>query len=96
MSTANESDDGRLARGRRHFEYHCYEGEDSSDAKLWHHTHQEVAVLSRVSDISPEVGRMYRVRFADGFEGDVFDDELVSGPDRFYRPDYRSQEVARV
>ncbi len=34
-------DDKRLARGRRWFEYHCYEGEDSSDAELWHHTHQQ-------------------------------------------------------
>ena len=77
--------DKRLARGRRWFEYHCYEGEDSCDAELWHHTHQRVEVLSRFVDIECLT---YRVRFADGFEYDVFADELVNSPDKFYRPNY--------
>ena len=82
-------DDRRLARGRRWFEYHCYEGEDTSDAELWHHTHQQVTVLNKINDIDEaDVGRMYRVRFQDGFEYDVCDDELVSSPSEFGRPDY--------
>jgi len=83
--------DKRLARGRRLFEYHCYEGEDSSDAELWHHTHQPVNVLARVQDAGIIGGgaiRMYRVRFADGYEHDVFDDELVASADEYQRPDY--------
>ena len=81
--------DRRLARGRRLFEYHCYEGEDSSDAELWHHTHQPVTVLAKVG-AGVEFGgiRMYRVRFSDGFEYDVFDDELVASSAEYERPHY--------
>ena len=82
--------DARLARGRRHFEYHCYEGEDSGDAILWHHTHQEVEVLHKLNNIDEfDVRRMYRVRFADGLEYDIRDDELMKSPAEYYRPDYK-------
>lgn len=71
------------------FEYHCYEGEDSSDAKLWHHTHQQVIILHEiVEDVDEENKPMYRVKFDDGLEADVFGDELVKSPEAFYRPDY--------
>jgi len=73
------------------FEYHCYEGEDSNDAELWHHTHQQVAILYPIDQAKAdmaEVGKMYRVRFSDGFEYDVFADELSSSPKKFRRPDY--------
>ncbi len=84
--------DRRLAHGRRWFEYHCYEGEDSSDAELWHHTHQQVTVLNKITDIDErEGGKMYRVRFADGLQYDVCDDELVATAKNFYRPDYRAK-----
>lgn len=80
---------GHTKLGRRWFEYHCYEGEDSSDAELWHHTHQLVTILKRVTNIDEtDVGKMYRVRFDDGFEYDVCDDELVKSPEEYYRPDY--------
>ena len=83
--------DKRLARGRRDFEYHCYEGEDSSEALLWHHTHQKVEVLHKLTDIDKyDVGKMYRVRFADGLEYDVGDDELMKSPEDYYRPDYKA------
>ena len=86
-------DDKRLANNRRWFEYHCYEGEDSSDAELWHHTHQQVAVLHKHQNIDePIVGKMYRVRFGDGLEYDVCDDELLKSPKDFYRPDYSKGE----
>lgn len=85
-------DDKRLANGRRLFEYHCYEGEDSSDAELWHHTHQKVIVLRKLKNIEEvdeaDAGRMYKVRFPDGFEYNVCDDELVKTPNAYYRPDY--------
>jgi len=72
-----------------YFEYHCYEGEDSSDAELWHRTHQQVRVLSKVQCGDGDlVSAVYCVRFNDGFEGYAFGDELVTSPARFYRPDY--------
>jgi hypothetical protein len=94
MNTAQAiKDDKRLARGRRFFEYHCYEGEDSSDAELWHHTHQQVIVLNRESNIDEVyVGKIYRVRFPDGFEYDVCDDELLKSPSEYYRPDYKKED----
>ncbi|KKN82324.1 hypothetical protein LCGC14_0311370 [marine sediment metagenome] len=69
----------------RWFEYHCYEGEDSADAELWHHTHQRVIVIGTVADVDQP---MYRVRFKDGLEYDVFDDELLQSPSEFERPSY--------
>jgi hypothetical protein len=87
--------DKRLAHGRRWFEYHCYEGEDSCDAELWHHTHQQVKIIKRLlpDEVDEaDVGRMYRVRFTDGFEYDIFDDELIKDPSRFQRPDYKNKE----
>jgi hypothetical protein len=86
-------EDKRLARGRRLFEYHCYEGEDSNDAELWHHTHQQVVILKKEVNIDEVyVGKMYRVRFSDGFEYDVCNDELVKDKSEFRRPDYKREE----
>lgn len=87
--------DKRLARGRRWFEYHGYEGEDSCDAELWHHTHQQVGVFGLLRGGDPEVGKMYRIRFTDGFEYEIFDDELVNNPSDFYRPDYKVEVKIR-
>lgn len=81
--------DQRLARGRRWFEYHCYEGEDSADAKLWHHTHQQVTVLAKIGEPPLYACRMYRVKFTDGLEYDVNDDELLHGCSEEERLDYR-------
>ena len=83
-------DDGRLARGRRLFEYHCYEGEDSADAELWHHTHQSIEVLARTQHGHHDgpTPTMYRIRFADGYECEVWDDELVLSPGQFELDDY--------
>jgi hypothetical protein len=74
----------------KYFEYHCYEGEDSNDAELWHHTHQKVKVLHELTDIDEEVGKIYRIRFPDGFEYDVFEDELLNTPSEYERPPYES------
>ena len=89
--------DNRLARGRRWFEYHCYEGEDSSDAELWHHTHQQVIILNKITEgvEEREVGKMYRVKFVDGFQYDVCDDELVKSPADFERPDYLARKSTK-
>lgn len=61
------------------FTYRCWESEDSCDAELWHHTRQRVRVLHKISSSQvdeADVGKMYRVRFQDGFEYDVFEGEL--------------------
>lgn len=82
------------------FEYHCYEGLDSSDAKAWLRSHQQVTVLRHDANdhdcLRPETmaereeaGQpcTYRVRFADGLTWDVFEDELLTDQAGFYRPD---------
>lgn len=72
------------------FEYHCYEGEDSQDAVLWHHTHQTCLVVNELSldefDYD-EVGAIYTVVFEDGLRHEVFEDELIPRSE-WYRPDY--------
>jgi hypothetical protein len=89
------AEDKRLAKGRRIFEYHCYEGEDSNDAELWHHTHQQVTILYKHTNIDGVyVGNMYRIHFADGFEADIFYDELLKSKDEFERPDYKIKAKA--
>jgi len=82
--------------GKYLFEYHCYEGHDSSDAQLWYHSHQPVIVLSmeekgegideteRAYNGAPAV---YKVKFEDDFVGVVLEDELVNSAKDFFRPD---------
>ena len=77
------------------FEYHCYENEKSCDAEIWYRSHQKVLVLS-ISDFGggdteserAEFGepRVYKIRFKDGLEWDVFEDELMNSPEEFFRP----------
>ncbi len=72
------------------FEYHCEESFKSADAKLWLHSHQRVKILRRLSSAEAdigEIGYMFHVRFADGWDYDVFEDELFDNPQQFYRPD---------
>lgn len=77
------------------FEYHCFENCNSSDAEVWYHSHQQVKVLSisvignghtpqeRAENSEP---RVYKVKFKDGLEWDVFEDELMNSKEDFYRP----------
>ena len=79
----------------RLFEYHCLESPKSADAQLWYRSHQQVRVLGisergvgltfteRCENACP---RMYRIRFADGFERDAFEDELVRDAKHFCSP----------
>lgn len=82
-----------------HYEYHCLESPESSDAHLWYRSHQPVTVLHR-NEGEPEAEHMtkeergeegipwtYRVRFRDGHEGDAWEDELMTHPRHWYRPD---------
>jgi hypothetical protein len=87
------------------FEYHCWESKDSNDADLWRRTHKPVVVISGPTyDDDPAcpgcpetaleradegMPYLYRVRFPDGSEGDVFEDELLVSEQYFTRPDYQ-------
>src|SRR5574343_123610 len=72
----------------RWFEYHCWESEKSSDADLWHRTHQKVTVLRRLMPNESDY-EMYEVKFNDGFVASVFWDELLRSRNQFERPDYK-------
>lgn len=79
------------------FEYHCLESHQSCDAEIWYRSHQQVEVLGVVDndgyDVFSQQTRfeqgiqlIYRVRFKDGLEWDVFEDELLDDPGNFQRP----------
>jgi hypothetical protein len=69
----------------------------SGDAHLWLRSHTRVTIigLSNADDVLPTRADrtedanplVYRVRWDDGFEGDVFEDELLDRADQFERPD---------
>jgi hypothetical protein len=78
------------------FEYHCFESPKSCDAELWYRTHNKVLVLSivelgcgetKLERLLEGCPRVYRVVFEDGFEYDVFEDELMESKEKFERPD---------
>jgi hypothetical protein len=80
------------------FEYHCYESHASSDAELWYRSQQQVLVLGLSETAEQELLEgylsrseagmplVYRVRFSDGHEGDVWEDELFTSPVGYSRP----------
>jgi hypothetical protein len=56
--------------------FHYYGG---GTEKLRERTGQNIEVLRELDDSErdPEVGRMFRVRFPDGYEADAFEEEVV-------------------
>ena len=81
------------------FEYHCTESEKSCDAELWHHTHQKVTILRRLKnkvEVDESIGRMYRVKFPDGFEYDVLEEELLDSPRQYTRAAYYSPKKTNL
>jgi len=80
----------------KYFEYRCWESHSSSDAHLWYRSHCKVTVLKCVNpeygDITIEerceagMALVYCVRFPDGYEGDVWEDELLDSPEEYNRP----------
>jgi hypothetical protein len=62
------------------FIYRYFESDKTSNVDLWNHTNQPVVVLRRLKDKvevdENTIGRTYHVRFEDGFEYVVFEDEL--------------------
>ena len=76
------------------FEYHCFESDESCDAEIWYRSHQKVKVVDVAhwslddKEFRYEDGqfRVYIVEWEDGFQYDVFEDELMESPNEFYRP----------
>ena len=93
--------DVRTPGSRPWFEYHCYEGHDSADAAIWYRSHQQATIISvdetcdafvcgivtRKERDESACSLMYCVRFDDGHEATVFEDELLDSPAEYYRPD---------
>ena len=80
------------------FEYHCWEDPRSSDAEIWYRSHQQVTVIGEADHDGDKTHTfeercedgcqcVYRVRFDDGLEWDLFEDELLDSPKQFERPD---------
>lgn len=91
-----EQNDYRKKGDEVWFEYHCWESDESSDAELWHHSHQKVTVLSLLERgygktfiERAELGHpaMYRILFEDGSTGCAFEDELLDSKGEFCRED---------
>ena len=91
------------------FEYHCTESHQSAHAEWWYRSHQQVTVIRCVNaedyGNAPQQDRcecgqplVYTVRWSDGFEGDVFEDELLDSPDEYERPapPQRPQQLDRL
>lgn len=86
---------------RAHYEYHCYEGEDSADADLWHHSHNPVTVVRQhqqgetdylepgdfIERAEAGMPKTYHIRFDNGHEGTAWEDELLTHPRHYIRPD---------
>jgi hypothetical protein len=83
------------------FEYHCYESPNSCDAEIWYRSHQKVKVIGvsewsyddkewRQEDGNP---RVYLVEWGDGYQYDVFEDELMESPDEFHRLDSPERKI---
>lgn len=91
-----------------YFEYQCFESEESCDAELWYHSHQPVTVIREEEEhdghgltlderIEAAQLKVYRVRFKDGFEYTVLEDELFTDPKHWERedpPDYDPSVMA--
>lgn len=100
--------DGYRELGKTYFfEYHCTEDHGSSDAEIWYRSHQLVTVLCCVNaedyghlteDERYENGEplVYSVRFMDGLEWDVFEDELMESEEDYYRHDPPSKPSPEV
>lgn len=79
------------------FEYHCWEDDESEDATIWYRSHQKVTVLGLVEEGYGETPQdradqgepaSYLVRFKDGVEWEVFEDEiLLDSPKDFCKED---------
>ena len=67
------------------FEYHCEQSHESAHAAAWYRSHQPVVVVHRKrfeDENGPRHG--YRVRFADGYAQQAFDDELYDVHEDFF------------
>lgn len=88
------------------FEYHCNESPDSPDAPAWYRSHQRVVILSLQENDGAGLTReeraewgqpyTYTVRFPDGLEWCVFEDEISETQAEWERPDPPEQLTLTV
>lgn len=71
---------------RRLFIYMCQESHDSTDAELWYRTMRPAVVIHELKKVDPEVGRMFKIRFDDGYTADANWYELPSATDVVLEP----------
>lgn len=76
MATHNEADRWTLANLNETFDTH------GGDTTMQHRDGQRFTLIGRTPDenydrIEPEAGSMWRIRFEDGFETDVWGDEIA-------------------
>lgn len=88
-----------------YFEYHCSQSHTSCDAEIWYRSQQPVVVLETIEKgvgrtmlkrNEYAIPRLYKVRFLDGLEYGVFEDELFTSPkwfDPVYAPGERPSEI---
>ena len=95
IESVEEIDDPRVGK-EFWFEYHCNEGEDSRDYPMYLHSHQKCIILSiaekgigetEIERLENACQRVYHVKFKDGFEWSVFEDEILDSPKEYQRPD---------
>lgn len=88
-----------------YFEYHCNQSHDSEHAEWWYRSQQPVTILEQTVSYpgtAAERGEggtpnCYRVKWADGFKGEVFEDELLTSPvlyDKTWKPGIRPNSEA--
>jgi hypothetical protein len=93
------------------FEYHCLEAHHSADAELWYRSRSPVTVIGLDPDGEAAVAASlieraeagmpltYIVRFPDGHEAGVFEDELLTHERHFsaaHTPGTRPSAIAKA
>jgi hypothetical protein len=97
MEDIQKNQEYRIKIGKSYwFEYHCFESDSSADAKLWHHSHQKIKIIAMTEagygkDENERCENtqvaVFKVRFADGYEDEACEDEILESKKEFQRPD---------
>lgn len=92
------------------FEYHCLRCHSSGDAEAWYRDHQPVEIIEVMDSDGKDwyddgatlaeraceaISMLYLVRFSDGHEHEVFEDELLVSPN-YYFPEYGPPPTSEI